>query len=72
MYLFLMPVDEVPETAIVTEQLIDELTTALNISSLVFIISLPIFLFTLYKYSRNLNEEMTPFAFNTGIYSDRT
>ena len=72
MYLFLMPVDEVPETAIVTEQLIDELTTALNISSLVFIISLPIFLFTLYKYSRNLNDEVTPLTFNTGLYSDRT
>jgi membrane protease YdiL (CAAX protease family) len=70
--LLLIPVDEVPETAIVTEQLIDELTTALNISSLVFIISLPIFLFTLYKYSRNLNDEMTPFAFNTGLYSNRT
>lgn len=70
--LLLIPTEEPTEAIIVTEQLIGELTTALNISSLVFIISLPIFLFILYKYSRNLNDEMTPFAFNTGLYSDRT
>lgn len=70
--LLLIPTEEPTEAIIVTEQLIGELTTALNISSLVFIISLPIFLFILYKYSRNLNDEVTPLTFNTGLYSDRT
>ncbi|OJF91371.1 CPBP family intramembrane glutamic endopeptidase [Alkalibacterium sp. 20] len=46
-------------------QLIEEMTPVLNISSLVFVIALPIFIFIVYKYSRNLNDEVAPFAFNT-------
>lgn len=46
-------------------QLIAELTPVLNITSLVFIIALPVFLFIVYRYSRNLNDEVAPFNFNT-------
>lgn len=46
-------------------QLIAELTPVLNITSLVFIITLPVFLFIVYRYSRNLNDEVAPFKFNT-------
>ncbi|GEK89854.1 hypothetical protein APU01nite_18930 [Alkalibacterium putridalgicola] len=46
-------------------QLIAELTPVLNITSLVFIIALPVFLFIIYRYSRNLNDEVAPFRFNT-------
>lgn len=61
--LLLIPVGEPVEDFSVSE-LIAELTPVLNITSLVFIIALPVFLFIVYRYSRNLNDEITPFAFN--------
>lgn len=63
--LMLLPASESTE-AFSVSQLIAELTPVLNIVSLVFIIALPVFLFVVYRYSRNLNDEVAPFKFNTG------
>jgi len=62
--IMLIPVTESTEFFSVS-QLIEELTPVLNITSLVFIIALPVFLFIIYRFSRNLNDEVTPFSFNT-------
>ncbi|MGO1357172.1 CPBP family intramembrane glutamic endopeptidase [Alkalibacterium gilvum] len=62
--LMLIPAPESTE-AFSVSQLIAELTPVLNIVSLVFIITLPVFLFVVYRYSRNLNDEVAPFKFNT-------
>ncbi|MDZ7836353.1 MAG: type II CAAX endopeptidase family protein [Alkalibacterium sp.] len=62
--LYFLPSVELTEAFSVSE-LISELTPVLNISALIFILMLPIFIVVVYRYSRNLNDEVSPFAFNS-------
>lgn len=62
--LLLISVDESTETMPLSHSMLEELMTALNIISLVFIVLLPLFLFTLHKYSKNLNDEQIPFTYH--------
>lgn len=64
-----IPVDESAEVISVPE-LIAELTPILNALSLVFIIALPVFIVVVYRYSRNINDEVTPFVFNSKLAID--
>lgn len=59
-----IPVDAPTEVFTLSEQFIAELTTALNVASLVFLITLPVLIVIVYRYSRNLNAEVSPIVFN--------